>query len=174
MALLVAILALAAGQLGALFVWPPQPAMHARYDAIVVLSGDHGDRFTLGRRFAVAHKAPVLVVLRPEDGPSAVTRPLCGQRRPFAVLCVDPPIVSTNGDIASTDELARREGWRRVLVVTSRFHVTRARLILDRCSGLDASVVGSDPRFGWREWRGVVAHEALGVAQVGVSFQCAR
>ena len=41
-------------------------------------------------------------------------------------------------------ELARKHGWKRVLLVTSRFHVTRARMLFDRCTGVDVDAVGVD------------------------------
>jgi uncharacterized SAM-binding protein YcdF (DUF218 family) len=172
LALLLALGGLGIAQVAALYVWPPQAAVRGRYDAIVVLSGDHGDRFGRAQVLASRGVAPVLVVLRPDDGPSSVTRPLCHQQQPYRVECVDPAVVSTAGDAATIDALAKVRRWRRVVVVTSRFHVVRSRLVLHRCAGVGATVAGSDPPFGVREWAQVVAHELAGTVQALTVLRC--
>ena len=54
-------------------------------------------------------------------------------------------------------ELARKHGWQRVLLVTSRFHVTRARMLFDRCLDADVDAVGVD--YPWTSVPAAVAGE---------------
>ena len=54
-------------------------------------------------------------------------------------------------------ELARKDGWQRVLLVTSRFHVTRARMLFDRCLAADVDAVGVD--YSWTSVPAAVAGE---------------
>lgn len=154
------------------FVHPPQPALPARADAVVVLSGDHGDRLDLGRSLAARGAAPTLVILRPSDGPSVRSRPLCEAGRlaeaDVAVVCADPPVVSTRGDGRFVRELARERGWDDVVVVTSRFHGLRSQVLLQRCVDADVTVAVSRPSFPWRTWVSAIVHELGGLAEAVV------
>jgi uncharacterized SAM-binding protein YcdF (DUF218 family) len=112
--------------------------------AVVVLSGSNHDR--LPRALALMREgvAPVLVV---SDGRHTVPR-LCRRRRPYLVLCVKPRPFSTRGEAEAIERLARTRGWTTVDVVTSRYHVYRARLIVKRCFHGRLRVIGSTPAFG--------------------------
>ncbi len=62
----------------------------------------------------------------------------------FRVVCFTPDPDSTRGEAQEIGRLARENGWQRVLLVTSRFHVTRARMLVDRCVDGDVDAVGVD------------------------------
>jgi uncharacterized SAM-binding protein YcdF (DUF218 family) len=62
------------------------------------------------------------------------------------VLCVHPVPYSTRGEAETVGRIADARGWRRVVVVTSEYHVRRARLLFDRCLGAARiDVVGTRP-----------------------------
>jgi uncharacterized SAM-binding protein YcdF (DUF218 family) len=150
------------------FVHPPFDTSPDDADAVFVLAGDHGDRLEAGLRLMAEGAAPTLVILRPSDGANEHAKPLCAGAAKFEVVCLDPPVVSTVGDGRAIDELSRERGWRRVIVVTSRFHALRARWIVRRCAEAAVAVVPSDPPFGWRQWLGAIRHELLGLGQTAV------
>jgi uncharacterized SAM-binding protein YcdF (DUF218 family) len=114
-----------------LFVWSPWASSAPSHaDAIVVLSGDKR-RLEPGLELFRKGVAPTLAISgvdRERRWPQA--RRLCGQPR---VLCFDPVPFSTQGEARAIARLARQRGWRSVVVVTSRFHVTRARMLFRRC-----------------------------------------
>jgi uncharacterized SAM-binding protein YcdF (DUF218 family) len=113
-----------------------------RADAVVVLSGSNHDRLPKALDLMRAHVAPVLVV---SDGKHTEPR-LCGLRRPYRVLCVRPTPFSTRGEAEEIARLARARGWRTVDVVTSRYHIYRARLIVGRCFHGRLRMIASTPR----------------------------
>ena len=87
------------------------------------------------------------------------SRGLCHRKAPYEVLCVRPKPFSTRGEAETVERLASERGWRRIVVVTSDYHVRRARMLFDRCLGASrVLVVGtrpSLPRFalgGLLEW----------------------
>jgi uncharacterized SAM-binding protein YcdF (DUF218 family) len=124
-----------------LFAFPRTDAP-GRADAVVVLSGSNHDRLPKGLALMRAHVAPLLVV---SDGRH--TDPaLCGRRKPFRVLCIRPDPFSTRGEAEAIARLAAARDWRAVDVVTSRYHVNRARLIVGRCYHRTLRVIASDPR----------------------------
>jgi uncharacterized SAM-binding protein YcdF (DUF218 family) len=102
-----------------------------RADAIVVLSGSKS-RLPLGVRLMRDHDGRLLVVSR-NDLPSRLEQDACAQRLPFRTLCVRADPFSTQGEARLIGRLAHARGWHTVDVVTSQFHVFRARLIIERC-----------------------------------------
>ncbi len=121
-----------------LFAWPissSRPPAHA--DAVVVLSGGLNSRLNPAIALVQRGVAPVLAVsgafLDPKwkkaqrlcDGGYGPTR--------FRVVCFEPVPYSTRGEARTVARLARQHGWSRIVVVTSTYHVTRARMLFRRC-----------------------------------------
>jgi uncharacterized SAM-binding protein YcdF (DUF218 family) len=112
-------------------------------DAIVVLAGSPDDRLPEGLALVRRHVAPVLYV---SDGERQASRSLCDRTAPYRVLCLRPEPYSTRGEAETVARVARDRGWRQILVVTSEYHVRRARLLFDRCLGRDrVAVIGTRP-----------------------------
>lgn len=124
-------------------LWPVQDSPR-RADAVVVLAGDH---LRLGKALELMTRqvAPTLVI---SDGLAPGWREanrLCrgGARGRFRVVCFRPRPYSTRGEARAVARMAAARGWRSVLVVTSTYHVTRARLLFDRCTGARVFVTGA-------------------------------
>jgi uncharacterized SAM-binding protein YcdF (DUF218 family) len=117
-----------------------------RADAVVVLSGSKHERLDRGVELMRQGVAPTLVISGGFDPRQPRASRLChaGRGDGFRVLCFTPDPDSTRGEAEEIGRLARKNGWRRVLVVTSRFHVTRARMLVDRCVDGDVDAVGVD------------------------------
>jgi uncharacterized SAM-binding protein YcdF (DUF218 family) len=139
-----------------LFVWPPgasAPPAHA--DAVVVLSGGLNRRLDPALAIVRRGVAHVLVISGAfhQNWPRAVR--LCDRGGAgFRVICFNPSPFSTRGEAREIARLAALYRWRRVVVVTSTFHVTRARMLIRRCYHGRLWMVGaSSPN--WRkpeEW----------------------
>jgi uncharacterized SAM-binding protein YcdF (DUF218 family) len=146
LAVLLALVAAWAAVVVRFVVWPVQDrARHA--DAVVVLAGDH---LRLGKALELMTRgvAPTLVI---SDGLARGWRRanrLCrrGAGAHFRVLCFRPDPYSTRGEARAVAQLATARGWRSVLVVTSTYHVTRARLLFDRCVAARVRVTGATYR----------------------------
>jgi uncharacterized SAM-binding protein YcdF (DUF218 family) len=125
-------------------LWPVQDSPR-RADAVVVLAGDH---LRLGKALELMtrHVAPTLVI---SDGLAPGWREanrLCRGEARFRVVCFRPDPYSTRGEARAVARMAAARGWRSVLVVTSTYHVTRARLLFDRCVSARVRVTGSTYR----------------------------
>jgi uncharacterized SAM-binding protein YcdF (DUF218 family) len=116
-----------------LFVWPPRGS-DGRADAAVVLAGGRGPRLSDGLALVRKGIAPVLVV---SDGWSPTwpeaNRLCAGRRAPVPVVCFHPDPYSTRGEAEAFARLAAKRGWRSVIVVSSRYHLVRARMLFERC-----------------------------------------
>lgn len=121
-----------------LFVWPraaQTPPAHA--DVVVVLAGGGNERLDPALALMRRGVAPVLAISSVQRNPDWVkARKLCagayGKLR-FRVLCFEASPYSTRGEAETVARLARARGWKRIVVVTSSYHVTRARMLFRRC-----------------------------------------
>ncbi len=113
------------------FVWPHQDRV-TRSDAVVVLAGGH-NRLPKALDLMERGVAPVLLIDSAHRSFFPEANGLCGRRVPFRVVCFDPHPFSTRGEARAVTRLAAANGWHSLVVVTSVYHVTRARLIFRRC-----------------------------------------
>lgn len=135
-----------------LFVWPRTDTPPAHADAVVVLSGGLNRRLDPALALVRRGVAPVLAISSPFRGKWPRAQDLCtGRVKPagFHVLCFQPKPFSTQGEARAIARLARLRGWSRVVVVTSTFHVTRARMLFRRCYPGRLWLVGSS----WPWWK---------------------
>jgi uncharacterized SAM-binding protein YcdF (DUF218 family) len=126
-----------------LFVWPREDDP-VRSDAVVVLSGDRDFRLPQALRLIRDDVAGALVISDGRDPEWPQANRLCnGGARGFRVFCFRPEPYSTTGEADAVGSLAREQGWDSVVVVTSTFHVHRARMLFERCLPGDVDAVGA-------------------------------
>lgn len=139
--------------------------MPRQADAVVMLGpGLNGERVREALRLVRRGRAPVLVVSRARDPGWAAGQELCRGGRRFQVLCIRATPYTTRGEARTVDRLASKRHWGSLVIVTSTYHVTRARLLYRRCFDGRLDVVGADPEASLGEWAGAIAHEWGGLA----------
>jgi uncharacterized SAM-binding protein YcdF (DUF218 family) len=129
-------LAVFAAATARVIVWPAQ-GMPPHVDAIVMMAGP-GDRISVALRLARERRAPMLVVSRAQHnygGPCPAAVP------GVKIICFAPDPGNTRGEAEFASRLARRYGWRSVVLVTTAEQDTRARVIMRRCYGGSIYVV---------------------------------
>jgi uncharacterized SAM-binding protein YcdF (DUF218 family) len=117
-----------------------------RADAVVVLSGSP-KRLPVAVRLMREHDAPLLVISR-NDRPTTLEQQACAGSLPIRTLCLRAHPFSTQGEARLIARLARQRGWHAVDVVTSQFHVFRARRMIERCYTGRLAVVGAPNPHG--------------------------
>ena len=105
-------------------------------DAIVVLGG-RPNRLPVGIRLWRDGVAPHLVVFNATG------------RGDDEHLYIRPEPYSTRGEARAAARLAHEHGWHSLVVVTSSYHVPRARMIFRRAWDGELAMV-SAPATGWR------------------------
>jgi uncharacterized SAM-binding protein YcdF (DUF218 family) len=123
-------LAAAAGLVARRLFLVPRVDAPVAADAVVALDGDRPRRLRAAVALAAAGVAPVLVVVR-ADG--VAPELVAAAELPFELISFVPDPSTTRGEARAVAALARERGWRRLVVVTSTYHVTRARMIF-RCA----------------------------------------
>ena len=149
-----------------LFVFPHMDRVtHA--DAVVVLSGGRTDRLPKGLELVQRGVAPTLVISDGWAEGYTQANELCKGGRPFKVICFVPDPYSTRGEAEGVARLARKHGWRSLVVVTSRYHVFRSRILFERCFKGRLAVTGSMPSVknllngALQEWPKLIYEETL-------------
>ena len=115
----------------------------ARADAVVVLQGSK-TRLPLGYRLMREGYAPLLLVSRGSKLP--LEHSLCDGETDLEVVCFSA--TSTRGEARIVSRIAHERKLRSLDVVTSQFHVFRARRIFERCYDGELHMVGA-PQTWW-------------------------
>lgn len=154
-ALLLAAFALATVKL---FLSPStSDARHA--DAVVVFGArSRPERLPAALEMMQEGAAPVLVLSSPPEDPR-----VCRDRPRYEVICRTPDPFSTRGEARVVGELADERRWRSVILVTSTYHLTRARLLLGRCFDGEIHGIAADPSDGAEGSLESITHEWLGM-----------
>lgn len=151
-----------------LFVLPAR-GMPPRVDAIVMLNGS-GDRFGTALGLAREHRAPYVVIAR--GSPRWARGGDCAAPIPReTIICFDPVPSTTRGEAEFAGRLARKYGWRSMVLVTSTPQDSRARLRVERC--FPGSVYVVTAPLPARAWPYEIAYEwAATVKAVAVQRAC--
>lgn len=104
----------------------------AKADAVMVLAGEKR-RLPIALDLVERGVAPVLVISDGLDPRWTRANRLCRFGDPARIVCVRPEPYSTRGEARLAARLAQERRWDSLVVVTSRFHLFRARLLFERC-----------------------------------------
>jgi len=145
------------------------PLRHA--DAILILGGDASDPFGFELR---AHGwAPMVVVSNPNGPRDPWLTQFCATPHPqLSLRCVVPDPPTTKGEGRELRRLASQYGWRTVIVVTSRQHISRARFILERCFDGDLVMVASPAHISLPSWALAYGYETAGYLRAVLQPGC--
>jgi uncharacterized SAM-binding protein YcdF (DUF218 family) len=129
-----------------------------RADAIVVLGGEHDGREAYGLKLAEQGYAHTVLLSNPYGQWDAVMKKACRPRADIDVICRAPKPSTTRGEAMMARELAEKNDWHKVIVVSWRYHLPRARKIFEQCfTSPTRSVVMRDvPRhypFSVAQWQ---------------------
>jgi uncharacterized SAM-binding protein YcdF (DUF218 family) len=146
------------GATARLFVWPTT-ADARRADAVVVLDGGTGERLKKARALMARHVAPTLVISAGHELDPDEADGLCAKPQAFEVVCFVPKPADTRGEARAFAMLARQHRWRHAVLVTSTYHVTRARRLVERCYDGHLEVVAASPPHNPLDWTADIRHE---------------
>jgi DUF218 domain len=169
------VLALAVLWFAACFLVVAEPSVDTpvHSDAILVLGPPTVDgRLDEALRLANAGYAATLVISI-GWAPARRSIPACHNDNPaYQVICFQPNPTTTRGEAEEIGSLARAHHWTSVLVVTSRYHVSRARLIVQRCLPGRVRMVAVRGSMSLRDWAYQFAYQTGGFAKAGLHRSC--
>jgi hypothetical protein len=137
------------------------PLRHA--DAILILGGTGRSRYTFGLDLASEGWAPKVVVSDPYWPDETWLTDYCAVPHPgLDLLCFFPDPPTTTGEARELRRLAAQYGWRTVIVVTFRPHISRARFILEQCFDGDLVMVASPAHISLPSWAFEYVYQTAG------------
>lgn len=148
-----------------------------RVDAILVLGGEHDGREDYALNLARSGWAPTVVMSNPYDAGDPVMTRVCRPVPDVEVICARPDPLTTRGEAMMMRRLADASGWSRIMVVSWRFHLPRARLIFRQCFAEEpgSTVMVAVPRryqFSPLRWELEFAYQWAGLAKAVIQGEC--
>ncbi|MGZ8177326.1 YdcF family protein [Williamsia sp. SKLECPSW1] len=141
-------------------------------DAIVVLGGAGGEtRYRYGLELAQQGYASTVLMSNPEHFLDDTG--LCAARLPgVRVECFAPDPSTTRGEAQHLRTVAQQRGWRSVVVVTFRPHISRARYIVERCFTGRISMAESPQSISWYYWPFAYVYQTAGYVRAWLQSGC--
>ncbi len=131
-------------------------------DAVVVLGGAP-DRLPVGLKLVARGVAPTLVVSNSPGAENARANRECKTDTSPKVICFVPSPDDTRGEARAIAKLAAKHGWKSVVVVTSTYHITRARVLVEQTTPVKVYMVASKPKGLFLGWVWHFIHETGGL-----------
>ena len=149
-----------------------------RADAVVVLSGEHDGREDYGISLARSVQASTVVISNSYGPGDPVMQRVCNASGDgIEVICLRPFPATTRGEAIMMRQLADKRSWSKIIVVSWRYHLPRARLVFRQCFSdrPDAVVMEAVParyRYSLLQWDYVYAWQYAGFAKAVMLGDC--
>ncbi len=142
-------------------------------DAIVVLGPpDDNGRIDTAVAMIEKHLAPNLVI-SVESAKQRNAKRLCtAPQEGFTVTCFQPHPSTTRGEAEQVKRLARQHGWKSIIVVTSTYHISRARMIVKRCFDGRLYMVAARRDISIGSWTFQYFYQAAGYVKAFLQSGC--
>ena len=169
----VCLLLIAAGIGGVPVYVRPQIDQLRHADAIFVLGGPYYARYRVGFDLRSEGLAPTVVVSNPNGPNDPFLTDFCGRPHPELDLhCFVPDPPTTKGEGRELRRLAEQNGWRTVIVVTFRPHLSRARFILEHCFEGDLVMAASPAHISAPMWAFQYVYQTAGYLRAALQPGC--
>lgn len=153
----------------------PQIDQLRHADAIFVLGGEGYSRYPFGMSLQIQGWAPIVVVSNPHGPRDVWLNNFCVTPHPDLNLnmrCFVPDPPTTKGEARELRRLAASYGWRTVIVVTFRPHISRARFILEHCFDGDLIMVASPAQISAARWASEYIYQTAGYVRAVLDQNC--
>jgi uncharacterized SAM-binding protein YcdF (DUF218 family) len=151
----------------------PQVDRLRHADAILILGGPDWSRYPFGFELAAQGWAPNVVVSNPEGADDPWLTRFCATPQGGVELhCFAPDPATTKGEGRELRRLASQHGWRTVIAVTSRPHISRARFILEQCFDGELVMVAIPARLSVFIWAFHYVYQTAGYVRAMLQPGC--
>lgn len=150
-------------------------AAAVRTDAVIMLGGASAERLPVAERLKESLDIPVLVVSHTDTPGNASADALCNDSAHSGVtlVCLTLDEQDTRGEARAIGALVAAKGWTTVTVVTSRYHLARAGVLISQCTTAAVDMVGSAPDFNPKQWLDRFVVETGGLLDATLRPECA-
>jgi uncharacterized SAM-binding protein YcdF (DUF218 family) len=146
-------------------------------DAIVALAGEHDGREDYAMKLAREGWAHTVVLSNPYLPGDEVMERVCRPVRDIEVICGKPATLTTRGEAQMVRRLAEQRSWKKIIVVTWRYHIPRARLVFRQCFSDQhgTTVLRAMPRqypYSFLQWEFMYFYQFAGFAKAVLQGTC--
>lgn len=143
-------------------------------DVILVLGPPTQNRVRLAQQLAAEGYARQLLVSVPSRGPqSAKQLEVCNDDTlPYEVSCFTPHPFTTQGEAQALRRLADEDQVQSALVITMTPHVSRARVILERCFDGELRMLSDNATIPLITWAYQYVYQSAGFLKVATRSGC--
>ncbi|BDZ62056.1 hypothetical protein Lsed01_01988 [Demequina sediminis] len=157
-----------------LYVMPARDEPRA-VDAVYVIGPPTDTRMELAQSLVAEGMASTLVVSLSEEPEDRARYPLavaaCESADP-AVVCAMPEPFTTRGEARWLRDLADSHAWESAAVITVTPHITRTRVIMERCWDGDVAYLDSGERLAPHYWAYHYAYQSGAFLKVALEDGC--
>ncbi|MCL2781775.1 MAG: YdcF family protein [Actinomycetia bacterium] len=160
---------------GSLVIVHPSVDKPTAADAIVVLGPPQmNGRLDVAKQLVAQGVASTVVVSVSFDNPKQADAIDYCQHPPTGVrvICFHAEPQSTRGEAEQTRQYVRQYGWHKVIVVTSVYHISRARMIFKRCFNGELLMVSANRDIGIKGWIYSFAYESASFVKAAIQNSC--
>lgn len=119
-------------------------------DAVLVLGPTNEAKLQTAQRLLEEGLADTLVL----STPVGEFAEFCAAEHDFEVLCFRPSPSTTQGEARELGSLAEARGWDSAMVIAMTPHITRARMIVERCFDGELAMISDGAALSLTEWIG--------------------
>jgi uncharacterized SAM-binding protein YcdF (DUF218 family) len=144
-------------------------------DAVIVLGSVHvNGRLQVGFDLIDKGLADNMVISVGATDTQAMRAYACSYKVPnVTITCFTPVPGTTRGEAEEVARLTQAHGWKKVIVVTSTYHVSRARFIFGRCFKGTIEMVKADRGgIGVQTWAYQYLYQSLGYVKAFTESGC--
>jgi uncharacterized SAM-binding protein YcdF (DUF218 family) len=145
-------------------------------DAVVMLGGASKERLLDAMMLRNELNAPYLVLSHTNTPGNASADDYCNTHSNKTVypdiVCFTPGTMDTRGEASELGKLAAEHQWKNMAVVTSKYHIQRAGLLMHQCVNADVSMFSTTPQFSTWQWLCRFVIETGGLLDVHLRPQC--
>ncbi|MDO5683759.1 MAG: ElyC/SanA/YdcF family protein [Propionibacteriaceae bacterium] len=97
-------------------------------------------------------------------------RTICHSGNP-QYICVDPIPATTQGEARNLGRIARENEWQSVTVISQRSHMSRVRILMERCFAGEVRISSNNVESG-SYWLRVIAYESGALVKTWLTPGC--
>lgn len=142
-----------------------------RTDVLFVL-GPPDERIDYAEQLMQQGGAVTLAVSSPVDQSGQFVAPICRETRAYRIVCFHPEPFTTQGEARALQAMSQEHGWQSANVLTAQHHVTRAKVLIERCYKGDFRMVQFDAKLVVTSWPFLYVYHTAAFVKVALNPSC--
>lgn len=146
----------------------PRVDSPGRADVIYVIGPATPSRIELAEEMLDAGLSDTLMISVPDPA----EHPICDSHPEFTVYCRRPEPFTTQGEARELAAMAAEHGWTSATVITFTPHVTRTRVLMERCFTGTLRVAADPTELPLAEWAYQYLYQTGAFVKVALNPGC--